>query len=600
MNQHEINSAKLRMLQAIKQRSEQRAAQLAKQETSQQHHMAHIPLAVTPAKLPEHIITTPNPIATAIQLNEQQQLAIQYGVEGREFCLIGAAGTGKTTSVRELIKQLIQKYKQENNGVLPDGCIAIVAFTRRAVRNIAKAVSEVEGAKLFCQTAHSYLAYAPNRDGYMNKDGDWCSSMRFEPTFTALNPRKLTRLIIIDEASMLSYTGLYRELREASPNAKFIFIGDLNQLAPVFGDAVLGFKLGELPVVELTQVYRQAMDSPIIWFQHNYTLKGLIPTTKVLEDLTKAATPEKGCEFIPFKQNHMDGEVMCEAIANYMMRQLEAGLYDPVQDTILIPFNKSFGSIGINLHIAEYLAIKYKLKVFEIVSGYIKSYYAVGDFVMYDKKECIITDIQHNKKFYGVEPQLPSVDLSRYGYIRIGGKAPQIDMDHQYDFAATSAEALLSQTSAESQEEKTIAASHTITLRDCDTDMEYTLSTIGEIRALDFGYCMTIHKSQGSEWRKVWLILHRMHATMLSRELIYTGMTRAKDKLAILYSAPTAIGRSDSTIHKSIKKCDIPGLGWKSKTEYFKGKKLNAGYDISWDQASNHTINYNESDDWEY
>ncbi len=582
MNQNDLQSAKLRMLVALQQRQKLAESRKVADAVAQQKSLAHIPLAVLPPKLPESpaaLLDSVMPTTkSGIELNEEQQLAVQLGISGREFCLIGAAGTGKTTSVKQLISQLLDKLRAQNSGVVPPKSIAILAFTRRAVRNIAKAVGAIEGADKFCQTAHAYLAYAPNRDGYMDRDGVWKDSMRFEPTFTKFNPLNATQLIIIDEASMLSYTGLYRELREASPNAKFIFIGDLNQLAPVFGDAVLGFKLAELPVVELTKVYRQAMDSPIIWFQHNYTLKGICPTTKVLEDLTAKATDTHGCQFMPFKQQHMDADVNCEGVANYMMRQLEAGLYDPTQDTILIPYNKAFGSIGINLHIAEYLAVKYKLVVHEIVAGYAKFYFAETDFIMYEKKECVIESIEVNAKYYGIAPQPSSQDLSRYGFTRIGGKAPILNLD----FVAGSADALLAQTAA-SEEDKSIAASHKVTLRDIETDTRYIVDTIGEMRALDFGYCMTIHKSQGSEWRKVYLILHRMHATMLSRELLYTGMTRAKDKLTVIYSPPTRTGAQDSSIHKAIKKADIKGTGWKDKVEYFKSKKLDSGQDLSWD-----------------
>ena len=47
-----------------------------------------------------------------------------------------------------------------------------------------------------------------------------------------------------------------------------IFIGDLRQLPPVFGPAILGFKMSLLPVIELTEVYRQALLSPIIRLAH--------------------------------------------------------------------------------------------------------------------------------------------------------------------------------------------------------------------------------------------------------------------------------------------------------------------------------------------
>ena len=58
---------------------------------------------------------------------------------------------------------------------------------------------------------------------------------------------------------------LFNLLMDACPhNPQLIFLGDIQQLPPVFGLAILGYKMVELPLVELTEVYRQALDSPII------------------------------------------------------------------------------------------------------------------------------------------------------------------------------------------------------------------------------------------------------------------------------------------------------------------------------------------------
>ena len=69
-----------------------------------------------------------------------------------------------------------------------------------------------------------------------------------------------------------------------------------------------------------------------------------------------------------------------------------------------------------------------------------------------------------------------------------------------------------------------------------------------------------------------------MHKTMLSRELLYTGVTRAKDKLTVLYTGPTAAGRNDSTITKAIRRAILPGTTWRDKVEVFKGKKEIGGW----------------------
>lgn len=61
--------------------------------------------------------------------------------------------------------------------------------------------------------------------------------------------------------------------------------------------------------------------------------------------------------------------------------------------------------------------------------------------------------------------------------------------------------------------------------------VKYTESELDEI---ELAYAMSIHKSQGSEFEVVVMPVHITHANMLQRNLIYTGMTRAKEKLILI------------------------------------------------------------------
>ena len=106
----------------------------------------------------------------------------------------------------------------------------------------------------------------------------------------------------------------------------------------------------------------------------------------------------------------------------------------------------------------------------------------------------------------------------------------------------------------------------TIELADSHNDETVTLElrTVGELLSLDLAYAMTVHKSQGSEWRKVFLLLHKSHNVMLNRELLYTAVTRAKECLTI-------VCEKDSLI-KGITKQKIKGNTLAEKAQSFKGK----------------------------
>jgi exodeoxyribonuclease V alpha subunit len=76
-----------------------------------------------------------------------------------------------------------------------------------------------------------------------------------------------------------------------------------------------------------------------------------------------------------------------------------------------------------------------------------------------------------------------------------------------------------------------------------------------------------VHKAQGSEWRKVFIILHKDFAVSLYRELFYTAATRARTKVTII--------ANDTTIAKAISSQRIKGDTLKDKMEYF-----NSGADL--------------------
>ena len=101
-------------------------------------------------------------------------------------------------------------------------------------------------------------------------------------------------------------------------------------------------------------------------------------------------------------------------------------------------------------------------------------------------------------------------------------------------------------------------------MRLTDSDQYITIETAAGVNNIIHAYALTVHKSQGSEWRKVYLCLHQSHATMLQRELLYTAVTRAKEELYV-------ICEPDSFV-KGIDRQRIKGNTLAEKAEFFKGK----------------------------
>ena len=183
----------------------------------------------------------------------------------------------------------------------------------------------------------------------------------------------------------------------------------------------------------------------------------------------------------------------------------------------------------------------------------------MGDRILCDKEDATIIDISPNKGYTGSKVQPPSKTLDYWGHNpNIANEGPQCadysddDIDLLLDAVATNSEDRVNQ------------ASHVVKVTLEETGRELELRTAGDINSLLHGYAITVHKAQGSEWRKVFLILHHTHATMLQRELLYTGITRAREELYIICEPESLVN--------GIKRQKIKGNTIEDKAQFFKGK----------------------------
>lgn len=522
-----------------------------------------------------------------LEFNREQRQAIEAALQAKSFCLIGAAGTGKTTVTQEIIQQL-----QQSPHVLPlsEGTkhlvkeapsIVVLGYTNKAVNNIKKKLPE--HIARHCLTIHKVLEFQPvYYDVEDEETGQTRKSMQFEPKYCQAVKLPHISTVIFEESSMIG-TDLFAQFIAALPypqRTQFIFLGDLNQLPPIFGPSILGFKLNELLTVELTHVYRQALASPIISL-----------ATSVRLNLTKFGRPgklEDGQQYLPSNltetvkvDNGEHGIVTLHPWkkrvdwenANAMMKKfiptlIETGKYNPDDDMILIPFNKQFGTLEINRIIADYLGKKRSAIVYEVRARYDVSYWAVGDRVMVDRHEALITDIYETPGYAGKMTRKASMTMDRWG------KDPENDEQPEArKMTAEEIHNILDKLAVERDEESKNLASHTITVFIPDTGESKTLRSAGEINNMTFGWALTVHKSQGSEWQRVFLFLHNSHAkgTMLSRELLYTGITRAKHELYVICEGDG--GKYTNSILRAADRPVITGTTLKEKAEWFKGKE---------------------------
>lgn len=496
-----------------------------------------------------------------IELNEQQVLARETAFSGKSFCLIGAAGTGKTTTQRSVAAALLQDQKLDETSFKVVGgsgarvnapSIAFCAYTRRAAANLRRAVHKdpnlEDALRHNIMTIHQLLEYEPETyyDAVEGKQ-----KFRFVPRRNAQNPLTITHLVI-EEASMLGLD-LWEKLYDALPfGVQIIFIGDINQIPPVFGPSILNFALVQLPVVELTQVYR---NQGIILENAHRILDGQMPIESEKWQIIQGKS-----------ETQVGQEKMSKALAamfeGMYNRKDQNGnrLYDPEDCIVLTPFNvQPLGSDNMNLHIAQFLGAERGAVVHEVIAGFQRLYLAEGDRVMYDKRDAFITKITRNMKYYGKEPQQPGADLSRFGVRIIGhDSSPATDIEElSLDYSNFDIDKL-----ADEKTERKQQCSHLIDIEFIDGGGT-TLEAAGDFtpQIFSLGYVLTGHKAQGSEWRKVFIMLHKDHAISLYREYFYTLATRPREEVVVF--------AKKFLIEKAIKNQRIKGRTLADKIAFF-------------------------------
>ncbi len=196
-----------------------------------------------------------------INLTTNQRELLNKGLDilhkNNRLLIIGKAGTGKTTLINFLLKEL--KNRENKKGYKKSICSAP---TNKAVR-VLKEKIDSDIPENYFQTTHSALKLKRIID---NKNG----TVDFIPDIYGSPPLKWVSILIIDEASMLN-SKLLEYIEEFSKNIKIIFIGDEAQLPPV-GEEISPVFTNNYPVLELKEIIRQEEGNPIIDLSRDLSL----------------------------------------------------------------------------------------------------------------------------------------------------------------------------------------------------------------------------------------------------------------------------------------------------------------------------------------
>ncbi len=380
-----------------------------------------------------------------ISLSAAQRRAVELSASSRLLILTGGPGTGKTFATRTIVALWRAMGKS----------ILLAAPTGRAAQRLA----ELTGVE--AKTIHRMLAFDPG-------------SMRFR--HDEENPLE-AQAFVIDETSMMDLFLSHSLFKAIPPTGQVLLVGDIDQLPSVGPGMVLRdlIESKRIPVVKLTEIFRQAEASHIVTNAHRINagqFPHLTPTTKFAES---------DCLWLEAAEPRLGAEGILHLVSEYLPKH---GI-DPVKDVqVLCPATRGeMGTRNLNTLLQQALNPRGPNKM-ELARG--GSVLRVGDRVIQQ-----VNDYQR-EVFNGDLGTIASIDL-------------------------------------EEQE---------VTVQFVERVVTYDYADLGE---LALAWAITVHKSQGSEYSVVILPLFMQHYLLLSRNLLYTGLTRAK-QLAILVGPTKAIG----------------------------------------------------------
>jgi exodeoxyribonuclease V alpha subunit len=320
---------------------------------------------------------------------------------------------------------------------------------------------------------------------------------------------------------------LWNQLVDAlTDDVRIILIGDINQLPPVQGRSVLGFAMTKWPTFTLEKIHRQAADNPIIANAHRI-LRGEMPE-KVPGVFDMVMMPNKD----------IDCYNKCIQAIKLLHGKKQ---FDPIQDGFIVPMNdyqlgqRTFNEILVGYFnpVREVEGIKINPRI-AIATGMNQVVYSVGDKVMLLQNDRdrgltngmigIVTEINLNGNYDGRRPGAENFDTSQDEHIE------ELNME---EFALE-----MEQKQIEIKEDDSATqrqASHITTVQFADEEVKF--QTAGDYRKLTHAYAFTCHKSQGGEYPTVIILCHSATSLrMLSREWLYTAVTRARQRVVLLYN----------------------------------------------------------------
>ncbi|MFH0783780.1 MAG: AAA family ATPase, partial [Pseudomonadota bacterium] len=471
-----------------------------------------------------------------IRLSGQQAVAVRSIASSRFSVLTGGPGCGKTTTTLVIVRLLEYLGKK----------VLLAAPTGRA----AQRMSEVIGRE--AKTLHRLLEW---QNGTFQKNQE-------QPL--------AADVLIVDECSMLDISLTASLLKAVPPGCQVLFIGDADQLPAVGAGNVLRdiISSGVVAVFSLTEVFRQAQDSKIIEYAHQLN-RGITPHIESPFKKPKLWQEKVDCLFIDSDEatkeqldfvrrvkrlsvlqapGQLEGLTTAENLYEFRTGEMIHSSYE--QDFVIpkkfqhVDLQKVKGADG---YVEELMAVLAKVHPWSTLHYGLTAVDAVVRLYLqwipkyYGKEEIqILTPMTRgslgtanlNRTIQeAANPPAPGKAQLQVGerIFRTGDRV--IHRRNNYELNVFNGDI------GRISDIDNVGLNCVVEFFPDGRRVNYQKDDILE---LDLAYAITIHKSQGSEFGAVIIPVLTQHFKMLFRNLIYTGLTRAR-RLAVVVGTRKAL-----------------------------------------------------------
>lgn len=458
-----------------------------------------------------------SPQGIPIALNHEQQLALALALLQSFTVITGGPGTGKTSIIVAILRCLVRL------GISAEH-IALTAPTGRAAQRMSESLrgqlahlssrftEETRLADLSGQTIHRLLGYSPSRNTFAaNKD----------------NPLAVA-VVVVDEVSMIDVTLMARLLEAIPPTAKLILLGDAQQLPSVEAGAVLA----DLAPADHKFHYSPTMAA---------TIKGVLshmPALPVTSETPALLTDH----VVRLVQSHRSGPgIMAVAsIVNTFADDQEEALFTQLADSATCVWEDAAreSTAAWWTRLAgwadqQYLDTEFRtaINTYHVPNVMTVPYDdTLADILRHLTRAKILTGIHEGR--YGcdginaflADTVRHRLDPGCHGRYFAGAPLMVTRNDYTLDLFNGDTGIVLHDTAGGYH--VAFPRGEDVLLVPLDSLPEHTLA-----------FAITVHKSQGSEYDHVLLVLPNTESStarrLLTREIIYTGLTRAKQTATI-------------------------------------------------------------------